>query len=136
MNPFAFGPEDALASIEQTPTVFALEVQGSGDQLAGQRRFEVSAQRLNHAESGTSFHLGQPVMIGENRYVLRVALGAPLVTEIATNETWGENLSARLGSLAGDDRTIGGGNHASVRIGSCRPTELNHGFLSRSNHAG
>ncbi len=99
LTPYTFGPADALDSIEQTPTVFALEVKGSGDQWLDKEGLKSLHQRLNDAESGTSFHLGQPVMIGENRYVLRVALGAPLVTEIATNETWGENLSARLGSL-------------------------------------
>ncbi|TWU04889.1 hypothetical protein [Stieleria varia] len=84
-----------------TPTVISFGIH-SGGQRFGERELRSLHQQLNEpaGEGGElAFHLGQPVRIGNQLWVLRIALGAPLVTEIASNSIRGETLSARLSWL-------------------------------------
>jgi len=91
--------EMMLESIEGTTTVFAFEVWDSDGIRLGKSELKKVHQRLNTESDGTMFHLGQPVMIGEDRYVLRIALGAPVVIDVATDQRWGKSLSDRIESM-------------------------------------
>ena len=96
LTPNSHFQADALEGITGVPTVFAFEVRDCKGARLDREALKALHLRLNQTDSGAGFHLGQPVMIGKDRYVLRVALGAPLVTEIATDQTWGDNLDSRL----------------------------------------
>lgn len=100
LEPFVSGGEDvALPAIVKTPTVFSIELTDSAGTPLGQDALKVLHHQLNVGAAGTRFHLGQPVMIGTDRYVLRIALGGPLVIDIATDQSKGAHLRDRLESM-------------------------------------
>lgn len=88
--------DGVLESIESCPTVFSLELTDDAGQRLGRDQLKRLHHRLNSEIEGMRFHLGQPVMIGEDRCVLRVALGAPLIIDVATETSLGSNLTERI----------------------------------------
>ncbi|WP_182865709.1 hypothetical protein [Stieleria mannarensis] len=88
----------ADGNIQPCPTVFSFFVND------GTNRFDKPAlirlhRSVNDAQHSMPIHLGQPVTLAPGHHVLRIALGAPLVTQIATDIQWGRNLEQRLDSL-------------------------------------
>jgi hypothetical protein len=65
---------------------------------------ELGGAALDREAVARAFHIGQPVKIakaddGVPLAVIRVACGAPLVTDVATDTALGLSLEARLGWL-------------------------------------
>lgn len=88
--------DGAFPNIESATTVFALRLfDAEGTQL-DREQLSWLHRRLNTQPAGTRYHLGQPVRIGAQSDVIRLALGAPLVIEVATNPALGICLTDRL----------------------------------------
>ena len=88
--------DGSLPGIVASPTVFCFEIAGSAGERFDRNELKRVHQTLNTSIEGARFHLGQPVMIGENRAALRIALGAPLVIDIARERSLGDNLAERI----------------------------------------
>lgn len=88
-----------LPSIVKSPTIFAIELTDSTGTPLGREALRSLHHQLNIGAAGTRFHLGQPVKIGNQRHVLRIALGGPLVVDFATDESKGNKLRDRLETL-------------------------------------
>jgi hypothetical protein len=100
LEPFvSTGDDSSLPEIVKTPSVFSIELTDSSGMRLGQDALRRLHHQLNVGAAGTRFHLGQPVMISTDRYVLRIALGGPLIIDIATDQSKGLNLRDRLETL-------------------------------------
>lgn len=97
-------PADLSAFDAEPPTVFSFTLRPSG------RPLDMAALRKVHAalngqdgDTTERFHLGQPVLLGHEGphevAVLRIALGAPLCNQLATDGSLGADLAARLAWL-------------------------------------
>nr|AKB95185.1 hypothetical protein [uncultured bacterium] len=86
-----------LPGIVLSPTVFSFEVTDDAGDRLDRDALKRLHKTLNTEIDGMRFHLGQPVMIGQNRAVLRVALGAPLVVDVARERSLGDSLDDRIG---------------------------------------
>ncbi|WP_145421437.1 hypothetical protein [Planctomycetes bacterium K23_9] len=84
-----------LRPIESTPTVFAVEMMDQRGHRLGRDSLKELHGQLN-VTGEDRFHLGQPVAIGRDRYALRIALGAPLVTQIANGTNDDSTLQHRI----------------------------------------
>ncbi len=91
--------EMMLENIESTSTVFSIAVTDANGKWLGKEELKTIHVRLNTGTGENCFHLGQPVKIGDDRYVLRIALGAPLVIDIATDLTWGATPADRIAMM-------------------------------------
>ena len=100
LEPFIANASDpTLASIVKTPTVFSIELTNSSGTALDHDALKILHHQLSTGAAGTRFHLGQPVKIGAQRHVLRIALGGPLVIDFATDQSRGTKLRDRLGAL-------------------------------------
>jgi hypothetical protein len=91
----AFDPNACFDSIEPTPTVYAIEITSPHGNRWDESRLNQLHRQLNRNDAA-GFHLGRPVVIGRDRCVLRIALGAPLIVEVANNRQLGRRLSHRI----------------------------------------
>ena len=87
-----------LPDISSYRSVFAFEVSSLKSGLLGKNQLKELHQRLNNDPS-FGYLIGQPVQIGENRAVLRIAAGAPLIVDVMTDTRLGETLDHRLSRL-------------------------------------
>ena len=83
----------------KAPTVFSIEVTNSSGTPLDHTALKTLHHQLSTGAAGTRFHLGQPVKIGDQRHVLRIALGGPLVIDFATDQSRGTKLRDRLEAL-------------------------------------
>lgn len=98
--------DDLTGSLETTPTVFGLRIKDSSGRLNREslkqlhiqlnRKIGETSDHPNSDALGQSFHLGQPVKIGADMYVLRIALGSPMIVDVATNLELGESFDLRI----------------------------------------
>jgi selenocysteine lyase/cysteine desulfurase len=100
-------PASSLSSHE---TVFSFRVRAGNGYLAADRLNELhrDLNEIPGSASGdatdgveTGFHLGQPVCFGDGSAALRIALGAPLAVQLATDTALGRSLKDRLAWLRG-----------------------------------
>ncbi|TWU59005.1 hypothetical protein Poly51_17900 [Rubripirellula tenax] len=82
---------DVLPGIVDGPTVFSLEFPGENSD---------SLKSLHRSLVRDGWYLGQPVAIGGGRNVLRVALGAPLMIDVANGDDGDSGLTSRLAIMA------------------------------------
>jgi len=87
-----------LPNISSRCSVFAFEVKGPNAPPLSKAQLKELHQQLN-IDRRYRFLIGQPVQLGANRCVLRVALGAPMIVDVATNRTLGKTLDHRLSLL-------------------------------------
>ena len=95
---------------QSTPTVFGLRLM-NGSRSLDRSELKRIHSKLNRATNASSelnsgvvpekFHLGQPVQIGDDSYILRIAIGSPLVVDIATNDALGDSIGDRIEWMAG-----------------------------------
>ncbi|QEF98773.1 hypothetical protein Mal15_28290 [Stieleria maiorica] len=112
-DPFDHRDSDwADGDSEPYPTVFSFFVNDGTNRLDKQALSRLH-RSVNDAQNSMPIHLGQPVTLAPGHHVLRIALGAPLVTQIAHDSQWGNDLEARLDRL--DDRIS--------RVADCLATE-------------
>lgn len=96
VNEFVCHDDGIFAGIVSSPTVFSFEISGDEGDRLDRDALKRLHKTLNADVDGTRFHLGQPVMIGQDRAVLRVALGAPLVVDVAKERSLGDTLADRV----------------------------------------
>lgn len=104
--------------LDTVATVFPFRVRGREHRLTGpglkqlHRRLNDSSQWRSTPSfwdnDRSAFHLGQPVTFRDGSAALRVALGGELVVRLATDETLGRSLDARLDWLARQLIRLGG----------------------------
>ena len=94
----SFDPAACFDSIESRPTVFAIEISSKKGDRWDESRLKQLHQQLNRPNAA-AFHLGRPVVIGTDRCVMRIALGAPLVIDVANNRQLGPCLSDRIETM-------------------------------------
>ena len=87
-----------LPNISSHCSVFTFEVDGPQQNSLSKAQLKELHQQLN-MDPRSSFLIGQPVQLGQNRCALRVALGAPMIVDVATNKNIGETLDHRLSWL-------------------------------------
>ncbi|MEO1528425.1 MAG: hypothetical protein AAFX06_23630 [Planctomycetota bacterium] len=78
------------------PTVISFSVQSS--ESFGRKALSTIHRSLNQLEP-MPIQLGQPVQISPGNWVLRVALGAPLLVRVAKDASLGDDLTTRLNWL-------------------------------------
>ena len=88
-------PTSTLPDISSYCSVFAFEVAGPGKQTLNKIQLKELHQKLN-VDPRFGYLIGQPVQIGQDRAVLRIALGAPLIVDVATDERLGKTLDHRM----------------------------------------
>ena len=87
-----------LPNISSYCSVFAFEVNRPNETPLSKAQLKKIHQLLN-TDPKFNFLIGQPVQLGQNRCVLRVALGAAMIVDVATNKKMGETLDHRLSWL-------------------------------------
>ena len=75
--------------------MFAFEVADSNKRTLSKSQLKELHNQIN-IDPSFGYLIGQPVQIGTDRAVLRVALGAPLIADVATDERLGETLDHRM----------------------------------------
>ena len=90
--------ENNLPNISSYCSVFAFEVSNLNQTPLSKAQLKELHQQLN-IDPKFSFLIGQPVQLGQNRCILRVALGAPMIVDVATDTNFGETLDHRLSWL-------------------------------------
>jgi hypothetical protein len=97
-------PERTCGPLEDHQTVFSFTARDAQGRSWSRERLLALHHALNTRDE-RAFHLGQPVWLGEEAsgplYALRVALGAPLLCDVASDAALGADLDARLGWLEG-----------------------------------
>ena len=92
--------EQQFSGIEPSATVFSVELRDEDGQPRMVESLKAIHQHLNLGTGAETpqpcFHVGQPVKISDDRAVLRFALGAPLVIDLATDRSLGSSLLQRL----------------------------------------
>ena len=94
--------------LESKTTVFSFRVRSpdSDDWLSRDELVRIRAELnsevsdrypwLDPATMGAAFHIGQPVHVRNDQYVLRIALGGELIVRVATDPRLGETVEQRL----------------------------------------
>jgi len=98
MLPTNNNTENNLPNISSYCSVFAFEVNNLTETPFSKAQLKELHQQLN-IDTRLNFLIGQPVQLSQNRCVLRIALGAPMIVDVATNTDIGQTLDHRLSWL-------------------------------------
>ena len=87
-----------LPDISAYCSVFAFEVNNLNETPLSNAQLKDLHQQLN-TNPKFGFLIGQPVQLGQNRCVLRVAIGASMIVDLVTNTNFGKTFDHRLSWL-------------------------------------
>lgn len=95
MLPVETDAESNLPSISAYESVFAFEVNNAKQNPLSKTQLKTLHQQLN-VNTKQGFLIGQPVQLSQNCCVIRIALGAPTISNVAVDSRFGKTFDHRL----------------------------------------